>query len=164
MPTIGMNAGIAVAQKALGLRMDPYTAYNFLIEIEGIIAGGFSEVSGLSIETEVETKTFGGENERTYKFIKGTKYGDLTLKHGMTCFNLLWDWYEDVINGKIKRKNGSIYLLDQRGIPMMWWNFVEAYPLKWDGPALNAGSSAVAFETLTLTHNGLSKSAIGFPS
>ena len=157
MPVIGMNAGIAAAKKVLGKRIDPYAAYNFLVEIEGIIAGGFAEVSGLSIQTELETKTFGGENDREYKFVKGVKYTDLTLKHGLTDLNLLWSWYDDVIHGKIKRKNGSIYLLDHRGIPAMWWDFIEAYPVKWDGPSFNASSSVVAFQTLTLTHNGLAQ-------
>jgi phage tail-like protein len=157
MPTFGISAGIAIAKRALGVRLDPYSAYNFLVEIEGIIAGGFTDVSGLSINTEVERKMFGGENDREYTFIKGTKYTDLTLKHGLTDLDLLWSWYDDVIKGKIERKNGSIYLLDHSGLPAMWWDFYEAYPIKWDGPTFNASSSTVATETLVFTHNGLSK-------
>lgn len=157
MPVIGASAGIAIAKRITGVRLDPYTAYNFLVEIEGIIAGGFSEVSGLSIQTEVESKKFGGENDREYKFIKGTKYSDLTLKHGLTDLDLLWNWYDDVIKGTIERKNGSIYLLDHSGIPAMWWDFYEACPVKWDGPTFNASSGAVATESLVLTHGGLSK-------
>ena len=33
-------------------RKDPYMAFNFVVEIEGLTVGGFSEVSGLQIETE----------------------------------------------------------------------------------------------------------------
>lgn len=157
MPVIGTGAGMALAQKFLGIRFDPYAAYNFLVEIQGIIAGGFSEVSGLSINTEVEKKMFGGVNDREFTFIKGTKYTDLTLKHGITDLDLLWIWYDNVIKGKIERQNGSIYLLDHQGLPAMWWDFYEAYPIKWDGPTFNAANSTVATETLVLTHNGLSK-------
>lgn len=157
MPIIGFSAVASLATKALGVRLDPYRAYNFLVEIEGIIAGGFSEVSGMSIQTEIERKTFGGENDREYTFIKSTKYTDITLKHGLTDMDLLWSWYDDVIKGKVERKNGSIYLLDHAGLPAMWWDFYEAYPIKWDGPALNAASSTVATETLVLAHGGLSK-------
>lgn len=157
MPVLGAGAAIAIAKRALGVRLDPYSAYNFLVEIEGIIAGGFTEVSGLSIQTEVEKKTFGGENDREYTFIKGTKYTDLTLKHGVTDLDLLWSWYDDVIKGKIERKNGSIYLLDHSGIPAMWWDFIGAYPIKWEGPAFNSSSNTVATETLVLSHNGLAK-------
>ena len=152
-----INAGIALAKRALGIRIDPYSAYNFLVEIEGIIAGGFAEVSGLSIETDVETKTFGGENDRQYTFIKGTKYTNITLKHGLTDLDMLWAWYDDVVHGIIKRKNGSIYLLNHSGLPAMRWDFMEAFPKKWEGPAFNASSNNVATETLVLAHNGLSR-------
>lgn len=157
MAIIGASAGIAIAKRATGVRLDPYAAYNFLVEIEGIIAGGFTEVSGLTITTEVERKMFGGENNGEYTFVKATKYTDLTLKHGLTDLDLLWNWYDNVIKGKIDRKNGSIYLLDNSGLPAMWWDFYEAYPIKWDGPTFNASNNTVATESLLLTHNGLSK-------
>ncbi len=161
MATIGASAGLALAKKATGARIDPYAVYNFLVEIEGIIAGGFTEVSGLSIQTEVERKTFGGENDREYVFVKGTKHQDLTLRHGLTDLDLIWTWYDDVIKGKIARKNGSIYLLDHAGLPAMWWDFFEAFPIKWDGPTFNASSNTVATETLVLSHHGLTKPKAG---
>lgn len=158
MPVVGINVAFSAAKKVLGARLDPYSAYNFLVEIDGIIAGGFTDVSGLSIEINfTEPRRFGGENNIEYKFITGVKYTDITLKHGLTDLDVLWNWYEDVINGKIDRKNGSIYLLDHSGIPAMWWDFYEAYPIKWEGPAFNASGNAVATETLVLTHKGLTK-------
>jgi len=33
-------------------RNDPYVAFNYLIEISGVRAGGFNEVSGLDAEIE----------------------------------------------------------------------------------------------------------------
>jgi phage tail-like protein len=136
---------------------DPYSAYNFLVEIEGIIAGGFTEVSGLTIETEIETVEEGGANDIVYKLPKGTKYTDITLKHGLTDIDLLWKWYEDVVNGKIVRKNGVIYLCNQVGIPMIQWGFQEAFPFKWEGPAFNASNSTIATETLVLAHHGINR-------
>ncbi len=64
-----------------------------------------------------------------------------------------------MIQGKIKRSNGSIYLLDQASMPAMWWDFREAYPVKWIGPTLNAQSTTVAVETVELVHRGISKPA-----
>lgn len=157
MTVIGANAGLSLLQKAAGIRTDPYIAHNFLVEIEGIIAGGFTDVSGLTVETTVDRKMFGGENDIEYKFITATKYTDLTLKHGLTDLDLLWGWYEDVTNGIIKRRSGTIYLLDHAGLPAMWWDFLDAYPIKWDGPVFNAATNTVATESLTLTHQGLRK-------
>ncbi len=138
----------------VGKRSDPYGAFNFLVEIEGIIEGGFTEVSGLSIQTEYDSVKEGGNNNFEHKLPKGTKYTDITLKRGITDWEL-YDWYRDVINGKIERKSGSIYLIDSSGDRVMEWYFLEAFPVKWDGPAFNAGSNAIATETLVLAHHGL---------
>lgn len=140
---------------APGYRKDPYLAYKFVVEIDGISVAGFSEVSGLSIETQVERRTFGGENHREFTFLTQTKFSDLTLKNGVTTDDFLWTWYQLAINGIVERRSGSICLLDHAGDPRVWWNFIEACPIKWEGPTFNANSSAVAVESLVLTHNGL---------
>lgn len=140
-----------------GNRKEPYLAYNFIFEIDKIAVAEFSEVSGLSVETQVEKKTFGGENHREYTFLTQTKYSDITLKHGLAKDATLWGWYEKVIAGDFKnvRQNASIYLLNDYGESLICWDVFEACPIKWEGPTLSASSSAVAIETLVLTHNGL---------
>ncbi len=139
---------------AVGTRKDPYSSFRFLIEVEGIIAGGFTDVSGLSIQTEVDSIREGGVNDFEYKLPRGTKYTDITLKRGLIDWEL-YNWYKDVINGKISRKSGAIYLLDHQGNQVMDWYFFEAYPVKWDVSSFNAASNTVASETLVLTHHGV---------
>lgn len=139
------------------LRQDPYSGYNFLVEIEGIIAGGFTEVSGLTIETEVEPVKEGGANDIVYQLPKSTKYTNITLKHGLTDSDNLWRWYQDVIRGKIVRKSGVIILSDRSGQTGKQWGFVEAYPIKWEVSNFNATSNTIVTETLVLTHHGINK-------
>lgn len=139
-----------------GIRLDPYASYNFLVEIEGILAGGFTQVSGLTIETDIERKRFGGENIG-YSFIKGVRYTDLTLQKGLTDLDLLWGWYNEILKGNIRKKNGTVYLRDHSGIPVMGWDFYQAYPIKWEGPTLDAKNNTVATETLVLTYHSLTK-------
>ncbi len=141
---------------ATGERKDPYFSYKFQVQIEEITVAGFSEVSGLGIQTEVERRMFGGENDLEYTFIKGTKYSDLSLKRGVSDSEL-WDWYYNVIHGKIKRKSGSISICDHVGNVVAQWYFLDAIPIKWDGPVLNASSSTVAVENMVLAHHGLYK-------
>ena len=38
---------------------------------------------------------------------------------------------------------------------MRIWAFEQAYPVKWIGPTLNAGSDSPATEQLELAHGGL---------
>jgi phage tail-like protein len=155
MPVIGGSAAAALAAR-LGVRDDPYFGFNFLVEIQGLIAGGFTSVGGLRITTEVVPFREGGVNTHEYKLAGGTSYGDLVLRRGVSDFDLLWSWYQDVINGKITRRNGTIYLLSHASIPVKWWNFVRAYPVAWDGPEFDAGTNQVLFQSLTLAHEGLS--------
>ena len=75
----------------------------------------------------------------------------------MTDDRELYDWHQDVVRGDVERKNGSIVLLDRKGDEVARWNFVRAWPTKWNGPALNAEGSDIAIETLELAHEGLER-------
>jgi len=146
----------ASAAKTL-LRNDPYHVFNFFVEIEGIFAGGFSECSGLQVETETFTYREGGVNDFEHTFVGPIKSGPLTLKRGLTLVDSMWLWFQETMRGNVVRKNGTIYLLNKMHIPVVWWNFKEAIPVKWTGPDLNAGSSEVAFTSVELAHRGLSQ-------
>lgn len=154
---IGANIGLSVAAGLLGVRLDPYQAGSFLVEVQDLIVGGFSECSGLQIETEFHDYREGGLNEYVHRFAGPTKYPPLVLKHGLTPIDGLWAWHQDVMEGKIERRNGAIFLLNKQRLPVIWWEFKEAIPVKWTGPDLRADSAAVAFESIELAHRGLSR-------
>jgi phage tail-like protein len=155
--SFGLNAAFSLFTNFAGFRLDPYQGCNFLVEIENTFAGAFSECTGLVVETEVQQYREGGVNEFIHSFVTGTKYTNLTLKHGLTLIDGLWLWHQDVVQGKIQRRNGTIYLLDKNKGPVLWWDFKGAYPVKWTGPDLKADNANVAFETVELTHRGLSR-------
>ncbi len=140
-----------------GQKADPYRGFRFRIEIDGISAAHFSEVSGLQVETETEPYEEGGVNDFVHQLPKRTKYPHITLKRGITDVDTLWKWHQDVVSGKFKRKNGSIILLNEAGEDTWRWNFTNAFPVKWSGPDLKADSSTVGFETIELAHNGIKK-------
>lgn len=161
LPSVGLNAALAALTNILGVRADPYQAFNFLVEIEGILTGGFSECSGLQVETETFDYREGGLNDYVRRFAGPTKYPSLILKHGLTQMDGLWNWHQDVTQGKISRKNGTIYLLDKMRVPVIYWNFSDAFPVKYTGPDFRADNASVAFESVELTHRGLSRPTLG---
>lgn len=137
-------------------RTDPFRGYNFAVEVEGLVAGGFSEVTGLNLEIEVQDYREGGVNGFIHKRAGPARYSsNLVLKRGMTASKILWNWYWDVVQGRIDRKNVSILLMDESGQEQVRWNFEDAYPVKWTGPDLRAGNSDVAVESVELAHKGL---------
>ena len=141
---------------AAGKRVDPFRAFNFLVEVEGLVLGGFMECSGLQVETEIQEYAEGGLNDYTHHFRGRTKYSPLTLKRGLTLNDQLWRWHQSVLQGSFERKNGTIYLLDETHTAVVWWNFLKAFPSKWTGPDMRASSGDAAVESLELIHQGLS--------
>ncbi len=138
-------------------RKDPYQGCRFLVEIDSLTVGGFSEVSGLQVETETEDYHEGGVNDYVHKLPKRTKQSNITLKRGITDSDTLWQWHQKTVNGRIERKKGRIVLLDSLGSEKWHWAFEDAYPVKWIGPDLKGDNSAVALETLELAHTGIKK-------
>jgi phage tail-like protein len=142
---------------ATGQRVDPYRGYRFLVEIDGITQAGFQEVSGLDVTTDSVDYREGSDPAHVRKLPGMNRYSNITLRRGITDSDELWRWRSTAIDGKAERRNGSIILLDDAGTERIRWNFFNAWPSRWTGPAFNASSTAVAIETLELTPEELKK-------
>jgi phage tail-like protein len=140
---------------ATGDRNDPYSSFNFLIEIDGVTVAGFSECSGLTTETDpIEYRN--GDEDITVRKLPGLrKYTNISLKRGFTQDRDLWEWRKKVMNGQTERHSGSIVLLDEARGEALRWNFRDGWPSKWEGPSVNAKNNEVAIETLEICHEGL---------
>jgi len=150
-------------------RFDPLPAFNFYIAIiddssalstafsavAPFVLGGFSECSGLSSEMQVEEYQEGGVNDRVHKFPGRFTFPDITLSRGVGFSEDLYLWHEDFLKGEGKRRNGMIFLANELRIPIKIWSFERGLPVKWAGPSLNATSSALAIEQLTIAHEKL---------
>ncbi len=138
-----------------GKRHDPFPAFRFEVTLDDEPAGGFSECTGLQLETEVQDYQEGGLNEFVRKFPTRVKQSNLVLKRGIVD-RRLWDWYYALAEGKVDLRGGSILVRDPAGDEVLVrWEFVDAFPCKWQGPDLNATQNNVAVETLELCHQGL---------
>jgi phage tail-like protein len=141
-----------------GQRVDPFRNFNFLVEIEGIAQASFTECSGLGSHTEVIENREGGDNSTVRKLPGRTTFSDISLKWGLTTSTELWLWRQQITEGNVLRKNGSIVVFDLANrTEVARWNFVRAWPTKWDGPALTAKGNDIAVDTLVLAHEGLTR-------
>ena len=139
-----------------GLRIDPYLGFNFLVEVDALLVAGFTEVSGLQSEIQTEEYQEGGRLNYVHKLPGPTRYPqNIVLKHGLTDLPFFWAWYQATSRGLIVRHNGTIFLLDRSGVPHWAWHFIGAYPVRWTGPDLRAGTAEVATESLELAHQGI---------
>lgn len=137
-------------------RSDPYRAFRFLVEIDNTQQGGFQSVAGLERETKTDTYREGGVNHFEHQLAGVTTYPPLTLKRGLVT-TTLWDWHQDVIDGRIERRTIAVVLLDEAGNEAWRWIVSDAYPTKWTGTELDAAASAIAAESVAFVHRGVTR-------
>lgn len=141
-------------------RETPYSAFNFLVEVEPgqgtEVQAGFSEVSGLNAEVTVAEYRAGNDKVNHVRKIPGIhKSGDVTLKRGVIGAQNLHEWLQKLREGKLSeaKRNVVIKLLnEERTDTVVTWKLRGAMPIKWTGPSLTAkGGGDVAMEELVLS-------------
>ena len=135
----------------------PYGRFRYKVEIDGLEAGGFSEVTGFDASIDV-IEYREGDMVRTPMKIPGLKkYGNITLKQGRITSTVLYDWIIAGVNGAVDRKTITIVLLDDGETPAASWQVINAWPTKYTAPAFNTTSSEVAIDTLEIAHEGMTR-------
>ena len=133
-----------------------FGAYNFLLEIQGVIndnkviVGGFKSVAGMDSETEIiEFKQ--GNDSVVRKKPGRTTYANIVLERGYTATDDLWQWRKNIEDGKIDRRAGSIIILDQDcQTEVARYNFYEGWPCKWYVPDMDSDTSGMAIEKIEI--------------
>jgi len=137
-------------------RDNPYLNFNFLVDLGLGDEMGFSEVEVPSGEIEVIEYREGGDRVNSARKLPGfAKYPNVTLKRGITGRTDLFEWWKSGRDGQVQRRNVTITLLDEQRQAVLRWHLRDAWPVKIEGPALNATGNEVAIETLELAHEGL---------
>lgn len=140
---------------------DPYSGFKYVLAIDNVKSGGFSECTGLQMEVKTFDYKEGGRNNTTLKFPEHANHGNVTLKRGVTASNDLFKWQLDAMAGRFQRRTRegikfTIFLQDERGDNVKQWNLVRAFPVKWSGPDLKAsGGGEIAVESLEIAHEGI---------
>jgi phage tail-like protein len=134
----------------------PLPKFHFQVDWGGTKLG-FSEVSGLDVETEVIEYRDGIMPEYSKIKMPGMqKYGNLTLKRGIyQSDNEFFEWWNTVSLNTIERRDIVISLLNEEHEPVMTWKVKNAWPVKVQSTDLKADGNEVAIETLELAHEGL---------
>ncbi|HCY41481.1 MAG TPA: glycerol acyltransferase [Prolixibacteraceae bacterium] len=114
----------------------------------------FQSVSGLSYNLGTEDITEGGENRFVHKLPLRPKYPNLVLKRGLLIDSELIDWCRSSVEDfSYSPTDIIIKLLNEEHEPLITWNVIHAYPVKWAVADFNAEESKIVIETLELTYN-----------
>jgi phage tail-like protein len=142
-------------------REDPLVGFTFMLDLGGKAAGYFTEVSGVGSEHEVvEHKAVDEKGHEIVLKVPGRlKWGDVTLKRGITSDTSIWTWRQKVEEGKVTdaRTNGSIVMLGRDYQEVARWNFTNGWPSKVAGPTLKSDSNEFGIEEMVIVHEGMTR-------
>ncbi|MCB0468915.1 MAG: phage tail protein [Aequorivita sp.] len=136
----------------------PPVSFHFKVEFNGISSQEkdvqFQSVSGLSIDIETEEFAEGGENRFKHKLPVRSKFPNLILKRGMVTDSELIKWCRNAIESfQFEPVDLNVKLLNEKHEPLVTWNVVNVYPVKWSVDDFNAEESKITIETIELAYN-----------
>lgn len=123
-------------------------AFRFVVAINGVTLGAFSQCTLPSLELEVEEVKEGGLNSYVHMLPGPRRAARITLKNGVGLTTHLLGFYQKAMNGPLERMRVTVLLLNPLLIPVMVLDIQDAYPVKWSGPELSTEGRTVAIQTL----------------
>jgi len=143
-------------------RIDPLRNFRYRLEIDSVTQAGFSEVS--IAETTIDAVDYreGTDPPHVRKLSGLTKYGNITLKWGLTVgANALdlFKWHSDVSAGQVKEKRKKVVIVvqDEGGDDKARFVITDAWPIKYDPSDLNGKGNEVMIELLELANEGIER-------
>ena len=134
----------------------PLPKFHFLVEWGGTRIG-FTEVTGLTLETEVIEYREGSSPEYNKIKMPGLrKFGNITMKRGtFVGDNDYFKWFNTVKMNTIERRDITISLLNESHEPVVVWKVKSAWPVKVQSPDLKSDANESAIESIEVAHEGL---------
>jgi phage tail-like protein len=140
----------------------PPVAFYFTVEFIGLFTGtcAFKEVSGLTVEREIEAIQEGGCNDFEYKLPKHLKHTNLVLKRGFLPMNPnLKIWITQCVMGNLDfplvLQTIIIKLLNSKGNPLHLWMCMGAYVVKYEISSLDSEKNEIVIDTMELAYQSL---------
>ncbi len=160
--TSGQRAGSTIKSSTGEMNprvADPEGNFIFTLEIDGIEVAQFKECSGLKSSTAIFELEEGGMNHRVHKLPGQSRWENITLRYGVTSDTSLLSWRNEVLQDAFQqRRNGSIVMKTLQMQEVRRYNFVQAWPVAWEGPSFDANAADLAVEMIEIAHHGVSVS------
>ncbi|MEM6807845.1 MAG: phage tail protein [Pseudomonadota bacterium] len=139
--------------------MDPLRNFRYRLEIDNIVQAGFSEVAIGDLSTDPIEYREGNEPTTVRKLNGLNKYGNVTLKWGITESTELADWHQLIVDDSTPlddaRRSVVIRVQDEAGEEKAAFEVLKAWPCKYDPSDLSASGNDVAIDTLELCNEGI---------
>jgi len=140
-------------------RQDPLRNQRFRVEIDGLQAAAFSEVLIGATTTDIIDYREGTDPPYVRKLPGLHRFGNVTLKRGITTSLELSDWHREILQGQTAnaRRRVVIVVADESGADQARFVVTNAWPAKYEVGPLNAHGNEVFIETLELANEGIER-------
>ena len=142
-------------------RFDPYKAFIFRVKWDGKYVAGLSKMSALRRSTDPVTHREGGDPSHERKSPGVTKYDAVTLERGKTHDPEFESWanlihsLDSPISLKNFRKDIVVDVFNEANQKVLSYKLFRCWVSEYTAlPALDAGSAAVAIESMKLELEG----------
>ena len=134
------------------------TEFRFGLEIDGLYAGRFMEVSGGGASNgPMEYRESNMALELPHKVAGLGEYSNIILKKWVIEESVLRGWLAKGMTEAVERRTVTVSLLDENQNAVVSWQIINAWPVKYTTPDISAVSSGIAIETLELAHEGMTR-------
>lgn len=131
----------------------PLQKFRFRVTLGNGACAGFQKVSGLT--REIEVVEYNESNSNYTRKLKGrVKNPEVTLERGAYADSSMESLFKQAMSGN-NVGTALIELLDERGQTARQWQLSEVWCSKWELGDLDAGSSDIAIEKVTLQYSAL---------
>jgi phage tail-like protein len=141
-------------------RNDPLRNFRYKLSIDSINIASFSEVAIADTTTDAIEYREGDEPTHVRKMPGLNKYGNITLKKGITSSLELYNWHNQVLTNQIRDVRRKVQIDvwgEDDDQPKATFVVREAWPIKYDPSDLNAKGNEVLIETLELANEGIER-------
>ena len=158
----------AMMSGLFGGRRDPAVQFAYMVEIDGLSLGMFTEASGIKWTMETEPVKEGGMNNHEQNLLGRAKFDPLVLKRGFVgADSLLYDMMNQTFdpNTPILRKIVHVCVLKRStggglgGLVGMneigRLSFYRCFVQEWGGPSFNTKTNDIAVESITFKYDWL---------
>ena len=135
----------------------PMPKFHFMVEWGPGTKIGFTEVTGLTMESEVIEYRDGSSPEfHKVKMPGMAKFGNLTMKRGTFAGDIgFHEWMDTISMNTVERRDVTVKLLNESHEPVLTWQILNAWPVKVQSSDLKSDGNEVAIETMEIAHEGI---------
>jgi phage tail-like protein len=130
---------------------EPLITSNFILVVDGLTCGRWTECSGLSLKYGGKDYYEGGQPTASRLMdVQSSQTLTVSRPWGPASVEMLY-WFE-LYGHIVIPLTAFVAACDYQGNVLYWWELMGVTPLQWTGPKFKAGEAAVAMETLVLSY------------